>query len=260
MAYTKLWHKIVTSSIWDADDQTRIVWITMLALANRDGFVEASSSSLALLSRVPRKDCEKALEVLRSPDPDSRTKADDGRRIEDTDGGWVLLNYEKYRSATSDDPHAVAAKERQRRHREKIADENTHREALCHVTSRDTASVSVSDSEGGSAEGGVRDVSGTGAVCIIADGQNPNEDPPPGVPPAKMPENGWAFEHVRRAAERAFCNPPLAKRDLEAYYDDRASKGWCNGTGTPVARTWRGLMADVSKWGKRAIDKKLGRR
>ncbi len=33
MAYTKLFHSIVTSTIWRETDPTRIVWITMLALA-----------------------------------------------------------------------------------------------------------------------------------------------------------------------------------------------------------------------------------
>ena len=152
MAYTKLWHKIVTSSIWDADNETRILWITMLALANRDGYVEASKKSLALLSRIADPQCDHALAVLLSPDPESRTKTEDGRRIESVDGGWMILNYQLYRDATSDDPHSVSARERQRIHRGnmKLRD--------CHTTSRDTASASESASadESSLSEGGCK--------------------------------------------------------------------------------------------------------
>jgi len=39
----------------------------------------------------------KAISTFLQPDPDSRTKEHDGRRIEEIDGGWRLLNYERYR-------------------------------------------------------------------------------------------------------------------------------------------------------------------
>jgi hypothetical protein len=38
-----------------------------------------------------------ALSILLAPDPDSRTKDHDGRRIEAIEGGWLILNYLKYR-------------------------------------------------------------------------------------------------------------------------------------------------------------------
>jgi hypothetical protein len=135
MAYTKLWHKIVTSSIWDADKNTRLLWITMLALANRDGFVESSFKSLALLARLTEQECRGALAELESPDPDSRTKTDDGRRLHKVDGGWQIINYAMYREATNDDPHSTANRERQARYR-----------ALHNVTKRDAAYASASAS------------------------------------------------------------------------------------------------------------------
>ena len=95
--YTPLFGSIVTSSIWNEDSETRIVWITMLALANPTGMVEGSISGLAPVARVSIEACEKALEKLRQPDKYSRTKEFDGRRIIDVDGGWQILNYEKFR-------------------------------------------------------------------------------------------------------------------------------------------------------------------
>ena len=125
MGYTKLFQSIVTSSMWDESCETRVVWVTMLAMANQDGYVGATQKSLAVLARVSEEACEKALEIFMSPDAESRTKEHEGRRVEKVDGGWVLLNYEKHRNATNDDPAAAAARERQKRYREKLKAEET---------------------------------------------------------------------------------------------------------------------------------------
>jgi hypothetical protein len=98
MTFTKLFSSITASTIWAARDQTRIVWITMLAMADQHGRVWASIPGLANIARVPIDACEAALEELKSPDKYSRTKDHDGRRIEDIDGGWRLLNHGKYRA------------------------------------------------------------------------------------------------------------------------------------------------------------------
>lgn len=95
--FTKLFNTIVTSTIWQEDDKTRIVWITMLAIADPDGRVNASIPGLAQVSNVSLDDCKKAIKNLMSPDPYSRTKDYEGRRISEVDGGWDILNYVKYR-------------------------------------------------------------------------------------------------------------------------------------------------------------------
>lgn len=96
--YTKLFGSLVASSIWGEASATKVVWITMLAMANRDGVVEASVPGLATLSRESRADTETALRLLESPDPDSRSKEHEGRRIQKVDGGWLILNHAKYRA------------------------------------------------------------------------------------------------------------------------------------------------------------------
>lgn len=119
MAYTKLFNSIITSTIWTENDQTRIVWITMLALADKNGEVQGSIPGLARLAGVPVEACRKAIETFLSPDPDSRTKDDEGRRIEAIDGGWHLLNHAKYRAMASKDESKSAAAIRQKRWRER---------------------------------------------------------------------------------------------------------------------------------------------
>lgn len=119
--YTKLFGSIVASTIWREDDKTRIVWITMLAMANKYGDVEASVPGLADLSRVSLADVEKALESLAAPDKYSRTKDHEGRRIESIDGGWHILNHAKYRDKMSKDERReyLAQKKREQRERDK---------------------------------------------------------------------------------------------------------------------------------------------
>ena len=119
IGYTKLFSSIVTSTIWVESDRTRIVWITMLAMADRNGEIQASIPGLARLAGVPIPDCEEALAKFIAPDPYSRTPDDEGRRVEKIEGGWALLNHAKYREMASRDDSKAANTERQRRHREK---------------------------------------------------------------------------------------------------------------------------------------------
>jgi hypothetical protein len=121
MAYTKLFNSIVTSTIWTEDDKTRIVWITMLAIADKNGEVQGSIPGLARIAAVPVEACRTAIAKFLSPDPDSRTKDDEGRRIEEIDGGWSLLNHQKYREMASKDESREAEAKRKARYRAKLA-------------------------------------------------------------------------------------------------------------------------------------------
>ena len=122
MAYVKLFGSILDSTVWDTAPATRLVWITLLAMADRDGVVEASVPGLAKRANVDRSDCERALALFLAPDPDSRTKDNEGRRIEEVDGGWRLINYEKYRDKATVSEKAAKNAERQRRYRQREAE------------------------------------------------------------------------------------------------------------------------------------------
>lgn len=95
--YTPLFNSIITSSIWNEDCYTRIVWVTMLAIADSGGVVEGSVPGLAVVARVTLDECRSALAKLEAPDQYSRTPEFEGRRIEKVDGGWRILNFKKFR-------------------------------------------------------------------------------------------------------------------------------------------------------------------
>jgi hypothetical protein len=120
--YTKLFGSILASTIWREPDTTRLVWITMLALSDKHGVVEASVPGLAALSRVSEPAARMALATLSTPDPDSRSQLEDGRRIVAVDGGWLLVTHAKYRAKMNRDlrRNYLAVKQRECRARRKV--------------------------------------------------------------------------------------------------------------------------------------------
>lgn len=117
VGFTKLFHSITTSSIWNEDDKTRLVWVTMLALCDPDGVVRASIGGLAHASRVSKEDCQRAIDLLLSPDTDSRSEQFEGRRIEKVDGGFYVLNYLKYRECRDEKDRKEYMREYMREYR-----------------------------------------------------------------------------------------------------------------------------------------------
>ena len=96
--YTKLFNSILASTIWREDLETRVVFITMLAMADKNGIVEGSVPGLADFARVSVTGTRAAIEKLSAPDLDSRSPEYEGRRIVPIEGGWRLVNHAKYRA------------------------------------------------------------------------------------------------------------------------------------------------------------------
>lgn len=143
-SFAKLDSGILDSSLWSSPNHVRLVWITILAKKDHKGILHIAPSALRrLVNLSDDPDGIKFIEavnVLESPDPESRTLDFEGRRIKKIEGGWKVLNHDKYRKYSySDDPAAI----RQRAYRKTNS-----------VTSRDmsqlsqnTHNVSVSVSE-----------------------------------------------------------------------------------------------------------------
>jgi hypothetical protein len=123
--YTKLFSSIVTSTVWQQDKETKIVWITMLALSDKDGYVAGSIPGLAHVAGVGIEECKQALENLEQPDPYSRTHDYEGRRIEPIDGGWLILNRAKYRDLIPEEHRRERARIRKQRQRERHGQDAT---------------------------------------------------------------------------------------------------------------------------------------
>lgn len=112
---------LVTSTIWMEDDETRIVWVTLVALGNKNGEVLASIPGLANVARVPVESCRKAVEKLLSPNADAATKDDDGRHLEVIEGGWRLRDNTRLRFLIARDATRASESARKREYRKRVA-------------------------------------------------------------------------------------------------------------------------------------------
>lgn len=139
MAFVKLKKSILNSTVW-MDRDVRDVWITALLMADlhevraplptikvsslhKDpfvvpagwyGFVPAASTGIIRMAGMDTKAGMKALQVLASPDPESRTPDHGGRRLVRVDGGFIVLTYDKHRQRDE------TAAERMRRYRDRL--------------------------------------------------------------------------------------------------------------------------------------------
>ncbi len=138
--YTKLHSTILDSSVWAESIATRIVWITMLAMADQNGVVQASVGGLARRANVTRVECEEALSVFLGPDPDSRDGTT-GERIERVPGGWLVLNHANYRDKQTREQEQTAA--RVARHRARLASVTGNDVTDGNAPKRRTASASL---------------------------------------------------------------------------------------------------------------------
>ena len=100
--YSKIFTKILDSSIWLESNPTRIVWLTFLAAMDETGFAQfASTLNVAHRARVTDEEAIAAIKCLCSPDPNSSDPDNEGRRLERVPGGWIVLNAIKYRNIVS---------------------------------------------------------------------------------------------------------------------------------------------------------------
>lgn len=150
MAYVKLDVGILNSTLW-VDRECREVFITALLMAvprelpepqpqisvrsldltgfvappGRYGFVEAAGVGILRVAMVPLEPGLAALERLGSTDDESRSPAFGGRRLIRVAGGYLVLNFDEYR--TKD--HTAAERARRYRQRQSSAQESSHRDA-----------------------------------------------------------------------------------------------------------------------------------
>jgi hypothetical protein len=97
MSFSKLDSGITDSSCWSLPYHVRVVWVSFLAKKDENGFVNVAYSRMPAIANVTPEEFDEAIRILESPDKESRTKDHDGRRLERFEGGWLVLNHEKYR-------------------------------------------------------------------------------------------------------------------------------------------------------------------
>jgi len=118
MGFTKLDEGIVFSSIMGEDDSVFKVFSIFLATCKSNGISPVSPVFISSITHKAIEEVMRCIGVLEAPDPLSRSTNDEGRRIRKVDGGYFVINYQKYRDFTySDNPEAVR-KRKQREERD----------------------------------------------------------------------------------------------------------------------------------------------
>lgn len=122
--YSKLFSSILTSSVWSESSDVCKVWVTMLALQDREGFVFGSPVGLARVCALSVDVVDDALGRFLAPDPRSgdilRNPENEGRRIEVVEGGWKIINGPYYRDLRDADERRIQNRDAQRRRRKKF--------------------------------------------------------------------------------------------------------------------------------------------
>ena len=243
--YAKLFGSILQSSIWDAPSDIRCVWITMLALADRDGVVEAAVPGLAHEARVSRATCEQALAIFMAPDPDSRTPDHDGRRIEKCEGGWRLLTYEMHQERKSADDMRSKGAERVRRWRDRH-----HVTVTPDVTLRNAPSHSVTPPvPSGSAHAHAHADLRAEQITDCAEPGGPAQAPPPVL--VFSCTGKVATWELTQAQIDAWA--PLYPA-VNVLTECRKALGWAS-SHTSRRKTARGTPAFLTSWLARAQDR-----
>jgi hypothetical protein len=126
--WTPLFSSIVTSTVWGEAPHVKIVWITILALKDKAGFVAGSVPGLARVAVVTTEQCREALAVLEGADEDSKNREHEGRRIKSVEGGWVVLGHERFQKLMREVSTKVGNAKRQAQYRARHKGVGTVRE------------------------------------------------------------------------------------------------------------------------------------
>lgn len=194
MSYFPLDREILSSSIWAlGTPEQKTLWVYMMLKADvNTGIVADSDPGIAVGAGLPLDVTLACLEYLKGPDPHSRTKDHDGRKIIPLDGGgYKLVTYEKHRDKDYSTERVKRYRERQKELLDHV--ETKRYETDEHVTETDETRFTVTETTN----------------------TNPNPDPDPdpdqrmtdermeGAPPPQPAVGQATIEGLREQVQKA---------------------------------------------------------
>lgn len=122
MMYAKLFTSIYQGTL-RGNSHGLLVFTNLLAHCDKDGIVDIHPRAISEEVGLPLEAVKAALNVLESPDDESRSPEEQGRRIVRLDEhrawGWRVVNYLKYRAIRSEDDRREQNRIAQERYRNK---------------------------------------------------------------------------------------------------------------------------------------------
>lgn len=100
MGYTPVFESVFSGSLCGQYPDTA-AWLFLLAMADKNGEIDKTPHYIATVTGMPLETLTGCIERFLQPDPRSRTKTNEGRRLEllasDRDWGWRIINFHLYR-------------------------------------------------------------------------------------------------------------------------------------------------------------------
>jgi hypothetical protein len=244
MQFTKLFNSILDSTIWQEPLQTKVVWITMLAMVDRGGEVHASIPGLAKRAGVTLQECESALECLHSPDKYSRTQEHEGRRVVEIDGGWALLNHSKYRALLSAEERREYNRLKQAQYRKEKSKPAPNLPPLGVNDMSLTVIDNVSNAHSTDAESEAEaDGGGEKSTAAPLDFEK-------STPEKANPKRMATFPQVMAFAKSQPM--PISEECCEAFFDRMEAEGWITPNGFPLADWQPRFRSWITNWANNA--------
>jgi hypothetical protein len=226
MPFAKLDSEITKSSIWSEPYHVRIVFVSFVSAKDENGFVGGARTGLARMCNVTLEEFDEAIDRLQSPDEESKTPDNEGRRIMKVPGGYIILNHELYR--LPEDEKREKTRERVKRYRalQSVTECYTPLQSVTPVLH----SVSVSDSLSAVLNKEQAKIEN----ALKTTGNKNNTIPPP----------------IEDVVE--YCTQRGYGVDPERWFDHYAAKGWVVGKTKMVdwkaaVRTWEKKESVVPK-------------
>lgn len=119
--FAKLFARITESSLMEEDIPVRYTFVMLLAIADAEGDVIGTDVAIARRLNMPLEEFQRCVAVLGAADPSSNSKDMDGRRViqGDSERGYKIVNYVKYRSLTTEFQKKTYMRNYMREYREK---------------------------------------------------------------------------------------------------------------------------------------------
>lgn len=102
--FAKLFARITESSLMEEEIPVRYTFVMLLAIADKEGDVIGTDVAIARRLNMPLEEFQRCVGILGMPDPSSNSKDAEGKRVipADSERGYKVVNYLKYRELTSE--------------------------------------------------------------------------------------------------------------------------------------------------------------
>ncbi len=104
--------------------QALVTFQQMIVLADKDGVVDMTANAISRRTSIPLEIIETGIAALTLPDPESRSDAEEGRRIvllsDNRSWGWQIVNYAYYSALRSAEERREYMRQAQAEHRARV--------------------------------------------------------------------------------------------------------------------------------------------